>query len=453
MSLEQAAVAMNGTLAGADLNFVGVSTDTRNLQPGELFFALKGENFDGHDLCREAAELGAAAAVVDKDIEQCLATVRVVDTRFALGDLAKSWRSEHKVRVVGVTGSNGKTTVKEMVASILNQQGSVLSTTGNFNNEIGLPKTLFALQDTHEYAVIEMGANHIGEISRLASIAKPDVAIITLCAPAHLEGFGSIEGVAQAKGEIYESLPDQGVAILNADDKFKPYWERIIGDRNVITFGMDSVHANVTATNIRPQGLGEGTQFNLHYQGRVTAVRIPHDGSHNVMNALAASAAGIALGCDESVIGRGLAGSGIAAGRLNISQLGQRVKLIDDTYNANPTSLLAASRVAAMGSGKTWVVLGDMAELGEDGEILHAQCAREMRAIGINKLFTVGELAAAAAEAFGENAASFDSKDHLLSAVLGELNADTNSSFTILVKGSRAMKMETLVRALQESSL
>ena len=224
MSLNEAAAAMDGQLIGNDRNFKGVSTDSRTLCEGELFFALKGENFDGHDMCEHAQYAGAAAIVVARRLSVDMPQILVSDTRASLGRLASFWRDKHQLKVVGVTGSNGKTTVKGMVAAILGRLGPVLATEGNFNNEIGLPKTLFKLGAEHEFAVLEMGANHQGEIARLAALGKPDVAIVTLCAPAHLEGFGSIEGVAKAKGEIFSSLSDDGVAIINADDDYYDYW-------------------------------------------------------------------------------------------------------------------------------------------------------------------------------------------------------------------------------------
>ena len=265
MSLQDAATAMGGELLGDDRIFTGVSTDTRTLQAGELFVALKGETFDGHDMCAQAMNKGAAASVVARKLQLDGAQIIVTDTRASLGHLARSWRDKLDVKIVGVTGSNGKTTVKEMLASILGRVAPVLATRGNFNNDIGLPKTLFELGLEHRFAVLEMGASHLGEIAELAAIAEPDVAVVTLCAPAHLEGFGSIEGVAQTKGELFSSLPSHGVAIINADDQFFDFWQGLVGARKKISFGIENTSADVYASDIRSNGLGAGMAFELNY--------------------------------------------------------------------------------------------------------------------------------------------------------------------------------------------
>ncbi|MGR8946871.1 MAG: UDP-N-acetylmuramoyl-tripeptide--D-alanyl-D-alanine ligase [Gammaproteobacteria bacterium] len=447
MRLSEAAAAMGGELCGADREFRGVSTDTRTLQRGELFFALKGEIFDAHEMCELAADGEAAACVVEKNLTLDAATIRVRDTREALGRLAHCWRTKHELKVVGVTGSNGKTTVKEMTAAILRQRGSVLATQGNFNNEVGLPKTLFQLREDHQYAVLEMGANHVGEIARLAAIGAPDVALITLCAPAHLEGFGSIEKVAEAKGEIYESLSAHGTAVVNADDDYCEFWQGLIGARNKIMFGMNP-SADVYASDVEVQDLGLGVKFNLNYRGQKASVKIPHDGLHNVMNALAASASALALGCTFDDIARGLSGSNVVSGRLNVHKRDELTRVIDDTYNANPTSLMAAVQLTANVNGEAWVVLGDMGELGADGEKLHAQCGVEMRESNIARLFTVGELSKAAAQAFGANSYQFDHKDELNACLNKQLSEREEGPLTILVKGSRSAGMEAVVSAL-----
>ena len=371
--------------------------------------------------------------------------ILVADTRAALGRLASAWRDKHQLKVVGVTGSNGKTTVKGMVAAILARLGPVLATEGNFNNEIGLPKTLFKLDANHQYAVLEMGANHQGEIARLAAIGKPDVAIVTLCAPAHLEGFGSIEGVARAKGEIFSSLPADGVAIINADDAYYEYWCGVAGSREVISFGVENTAADVSAKEIRSNGMGEGMSFTLDLMGREAQTRIPHDGTHNVMNALAAVAACRAVGCELDEIVAGLSHSDVVSGRLNIHQIDASTRVIDDTYNANPTSLIAAARVAAESGDDVWVVLGDMGELGPSSDDLHAQCGRDLKSLEIKKLFTHGEMAKRAGQAFGNDELNFVDKSVLSNRLLENLAHKEARALTILVKGSRTMRMETVV--------
>lgn len=450
---------MGGELFGADEIFTGISTDSRSVQQGELFFALKGEHFDGHEMCDAAHQLGAVASVTERDIKAAKPYVKVANTRVALGQLAHHWRKKHDVKLVGVTGSNGKTTVKEMLACVLNEAGSVLATKGNFNNDIGLPKTLFELTIDHEFAVIEMGANHIGEIENLASIAQPQVSVVTLCAPAHLEGFGSIEGVAQAKGEIFSSLPVTGTAVINRDDAFYDYWVGVSGPRKKISFGLDPHTADVYATNMQPRGLGEGTSFMFHFRDESTLVTIPHDGHHNVLNALAAGASALALDCSLEQVSNGLANSVVVTGRLNFHSVGDHVRIIDDTYNANPASLMAAVKVAVETGSECWVVIGDMGELGASGPQIHQECGTEIAATGVTRLFTFGELAAFSGEAFGANAKIFDDKNTLVETLLEQLKKrefkplarPLARPLVILVKGSRYTQMETIVQALLAS--
>ena len=450
MPISEAALAMGGELFGSDQIFDGVSTDSREIQSGELFFALKGEHFDGHDMCATVNRLGAVASVVEKDTDTPLPFVKVKDTRAALGDLAQHWRNKFPVKVVGVTGSNGKTTTKEMLASILSHAGNVLATKGNFNNEIGLPKTLFELSAEHEFVVVEMGANHSGEIARLAKIANPHIGIITLCAPAHLEGFGSIEGVAKAKGEIFANLSEKGVAIINADDDYCEYWCEVSGERRQLKFGLTSQSADIFATEVDTKSLGGGTSFKINFEGASAQAFVPHDGIHNVLNALAAGAAALALGCTIEQVITGLAQSSVVSGRLNILRLNDWTQVIDDTYNANPASLMAAVSVAAAGDEACWVVMGDMGELGADGQDIHANCGREIASLGVERLFTYGKLASAAARTFGTKGFSFEDKDKLLAALRGQMTAFKNNPLTILVKGSRSVKMETVVAGLLE---
>jgi len=307
MSLADAAAIVGGQLTGADHGFEGVSTDSRTLAPKQLFYALKGERFDGHDSLPQAADRGAAGAVVTRRMDTALACIHVPDTRRALGDLARAWRLRHHCTVIGVTGSNGKTTTKEMTAAILRQRGPTLATEGNLNNHIGLPLTLFGLSAEHEAAVIEMGANAMNDIAELADIARPDIGIVTMCGPAHLQGFGSVENVALAKGRLFEGIAPEGVAILNVDDPFRDFWLTMCGQRKVLRFGL-SAEADFTAHEITEGAPGEGVRFELVCpQGTVT-IHLPVDGVHNVRNALAAAAASMAAGATLSEVATGLAG-------------------------------------------------------------------------------------------------------------------------------------------------
>lgn len=440
MQLSEAARVLNARQVGADAYFAGVSTDTRKLEKDNLFVALKGPNFDGHDYVDQAARQGAAAMTVSKDVASTLPLIKVSDTRIALGQLAAHWRSQFDYPVVAVTGSNGKTTVREMIAAILAQRGPVLATQGNLNNEIGVPLTLARLSQQHRGAVIEMGANHAGEIAYLTALAKPGVAVITNAGPAHLEGFGSIENVANAKGEILSGLPADGVAIINADDVFAGTWRALAQPRRVIEFGLTS-DADVRATW---QPRSEGSQLRISAGGESAGLTLPLPGKHNVMNALAAAAAGIALGVGLADITAGLASVSGVQGRLQVRVRADGLCIIDDTYNANPASLTAALEVLAGMEGERWLVLGDMAELGEDAEALHRGVAKTAKQAGVARLYGLGELGASAADAFGPGGTAFSSREQLQQ----ELASLSGPGITMLVKGSRRMGMEHVVQAL-----
>lgn len=443
MRLGEAGRATGAALRGADTEFAGVSTDSRTLRRGALFCALRGPNFDGHDHCAAAAERGAVGALLERDIDTQLPVLLVPDTRLALGALARAWRRRFAIPVVGITGSNGKTTVKQMVASILGVDKPVLATSGNLNNEIGVPQTLFRLDRTHRFAVVEMGASQRGDIADLAAIAEPDVGVITLCAPAHLEGFGTIEQVARTKGEIYAGLPADGTAVINLDDDFAGYWRTIAGDRQILTFGFDAA-ADVRASAIEALGPGQGMRFRLHVQAESVALALPFDGRHNVANALAAAAAALALDIPLEVIRQGLETASNVGGRLRVCQGMHGAQIIDDTYNANPTSLRAALAVLASASGEKWVVLGDMGELGPEAREMHEQLGREARMLGIDRLYTLGPLAAAAARGFGARGRSFEDIERLNAALVEALDGNV----TVLIKGSRFMRMERVAAAL-----
>jgi len=439
MRLHEAAEALGARWAGEDVMLQGVSTDTRTLQPGQLFVALRGPHFDGHDYLAEAKANGAAACMVEKPVANCPALI-VSDTRLALGKLARAWRHRFAIPLVAVTGSNGKTTVKEMLASILAQQGDTLATRGNLNNDIGLPLTLFGLDAQHASAVVEMGANHMGEIAYLTRLAEPNVAIITNAAPAHLEGFGSLEGVAKAKGEIFQGLGDNGTAIINADDRFAPLWRDLAKNNNQLTFGLHQP-ADVSA---RWQAGERGSQLQVTSPGGEMQFGLVLLGEHNVMNALAAIAAAQAAGMSLAAIKAGLECMQPVPGRLELKQGLNRSRIIDDTYNANPASLDAAIQVLAGFAGKRILVLGDMGELGEDALTLHIKAGLAAKAGGIDVLYTVGSMAKAAAKAFEAGAQHFDNQEAAIAALQTELAPNV----TVLLKGSRLSHMERVVDAL-----
>jgi UDP-N-acetylmuramoyl-tripeptide--D-alanyl-D-alanine ligase len=440
MQLSEAARVLDGQLAGGDVAFTGISTDTRTLSSGALFFALQGPNFDGHAYVETARERGAAAAAVSKPCATSLPRITVGNTRLALGRLSADWRSRFELPVIGITGSNGKTTVRAMTTAILAQCGRTLSTQGNLNNDIGLPLTLARLGAGDRFAVLEMGANHPGEIDYLAGIAQPTIAVVTNAGPAHLEGFGDVAGVARAKGELFARLGRDGVAVINADDEFAPLWRELAVHCNRVEFGLDTDCA-VTA---QWTGNADGSDVSLHTPQGDARFRLPLPGKHNVMNALAASAAALAAGADLNSIQAGLGGLAPVAGRFNIHHLPGAITVIDDTYNANPGSLQVALDVLAQSDGTTWLVLGDMGELGDVSASLHSHAGRSARAAGIDRLFALGELAGSTAGAFGDGAMDFTSQDALIDA----LRKDLQGPLHILVKGSRRMRMERVVEAL-----
>ncbi|WP_421620902.1 UDP-N-acetylmuramoyl-tripeptide--D-alanyl-D-alanine ligase [Alkalilimnicola ehrlichii] len=437
-TLQEVAEWTGGTRHGDAVTVGEVGLDSRSLAPGGLFVAMAGERVDGHDFIADAARLGAAAALVEREGEWPLPVVRVADTRAALQALGAAWRRRLAARVVGVTGSNGKTTVKEMIAAILARRGATLATRGNLNNELGVPLTLLRLDREHRYAVIEMGANAPGEIARLTAIAAPEVAVITNAGPAHLEGFGDLAGVARAKGELFQGLPDAGVAVVNADDPQAPTWYALVGDRRGLRFGRGA-DADVRAT-----AETAGGHFELQIPGGRHPVRLPLPGRHNVMNALAAAAVAVALEVPLGDIVAGLEACSGVAGRLQWRTGREDCRILDDTYNANPASLQAALDVLAAEHGERWLVLGDMGELGAGAEALHAEAGEAARRAGVHRLYAVGTLAAAAARAFGEGGRHFDDRDSLLAALRAELSGEVR----VLVKGSRFMGMDRIVAGL-----
>ncbi|WP_043113962.1 UDP-N-acetylmuramoyl-tripeptide--D-alanyl-D-alanine ligase [Solimonas soli] len=441
-ALSELATLLDAELRGGDRRFARVSTDSRAQLDGALFVALKGERFDGHAFVAQARAAGAVAALVSEFVDADIPQLKVGDTLAGLQQLARLWRQRFDIPVVAVTGSNGKTTTKQMLAAIFRTRGAVLATEGNLNNHIGVPLTLLKLRGEHRTAVIEMGASHRGEIALLTSIARPNVGVVTQAGDAHLEGFGSREGVALGKGELFAGLGERGVAVINAEDVYFPLWQQLAGRAAVLSFGLrDGV--DVRALHVEPQA-GAGTRFTLAApQGRAE-VLLPIPGRHNVMNALAAAACGIALGLEPAQIAIGLAQMEGAAGRLSWKTTAQGARVLDDSYNANPTSLRAGLELLAELPGRRWLVLGNMAELGADTARLHAEAGAAARQLGIERLFAVGPLAAEAARAFGSGGERYDDTEQLAAALAPQLD----KTITLLVKGSRSARMERVVAAL-----
>ena len=430
---------LGAEMHGADVALEQVSTDTRTADVGSLFFALKGPNFDAHEVLDRQQDLPLAALVLHRPVDHPAPYLLVEDTREALGRLAAAWRQRLDLRVIGLTGSNGKTTVKEMLASICSCRGKTLATVGNLNNEIGVPLTLLRLRPEHDYAVIEMGANHVGEIASLTAMVKPDVALLINASNAHLEGFGSIESVAQAKSEIFSGLDVQGVAIVNADSPFAQQWENVNQGREVVLFG-EAERAHCRVVGSAPcvfDLLGERIDVALQLMGK-----------HNVLNAAAAAAAAAAAGMDAEAVRRGLESVEPVSGRLRQLTGPYGSTLIDDSYNANPASLRAAIDVLGCCNGRRYLVLGDMAELGDEAPSLHAAVGEVAREKGLDGLLTLGPLSALAAEAFGAGAVAFDA----LTPLVSHLNTLLAENVTVLIKGSRSAGMERVIDALNEPS-
>ncbi|MEO7323822.1 MAG: UDP-N-acetylmuramoyl-tripeptide--D-alanyl-D-alanine ligase [Dokdonella sp.] len=430
-----------GRLLGADATIGAVSTDTRTLAIGMLFVALKGEHHDGHAFAAIARERGATALLVTHRLEVDLPQVVVTDTLLALGELARIVRARSRARVVGITGSNGKTTVKTLVASILERHGRTHVNAGNFNNEIGLPLTLLAMPADSEFAVLEMGAGKPGDIAYLARIAQPDVAVVNNVAAAHLERLGSLQGVAETKGAIYRSLPADGVAVINADDAFAEYFSRISSARKSLRFGLLR-RADISA-NLDPDVNADG-HFRLLTPNVSTEVALPLTGRHNVMNALAASAVALALGVPLTTIRAGLEAAPSVDGRLMRHTHASGAVLIDDSYNANPGSFAAAIATLANESGERVLVMGDMAELGADAERLHAEVGALAKRSGIQRMRAVGKLSRAAVDAFNGGALHYADQAQLLEVLRKELRPGVS----LLVKGSRSSAMDRIVDAL-----
>src|SRR5688500_14428474 len=429
---------------GADRSYTGVSTDTRTLKAGELFVALRGPRFNANDFVAAAESAGAVAAVVDARVDRPLPQIIVSDTQKALSASAAAWRAQFVMPVVGVAGSNGKTTVKEMIAAILVRSGSTMSTRGNLNNHIGVPLTLHRLDASHRYAVVEIGANHAGEVADLLKLARPTVGLITNAGAEHLEGFGSIEGVARAEGEMVAGLDETATAVINADDAFAGLWRSMARGR-LTTFGV-AAPADFSASDIHTaiDATGFVTRFKLHAPAGVMPIELHLAGNHNVLNALCAAAAATAAGATLDDVRAGLAAMRPVPGRLQFKTAPSGAWIVDDSYNANPSSMKAGIEVLAGVDARRWLVMGDMGELGSFADESHSDIGRVARTHRIDRLFATGRAPALAVEAFGSGGEWFADTDALARAV----NAEITREVCVLVKGSRMNRLERVVEAL-----
>ncbi len=448
LTLRQVVQTLRAEFTGKDANFNGVSIDTRTLKKGNLYFAIVGAVLDGHDFIEAAKQAGAVAVVVQRKVKLNLPQIIVADTTLALGILAHYWRMQFTIPIVGITGSCGKTTTTQMTGAILKQLGKTLIPEGNRNNQWGVPLTLFRLHRHHQFAVIEMGADRPGEIRYLANIVKPTISIITNVAPVHLEvsegvGFGSIDGVFQEKSEIFKALPPHGIAIVNADDPFYPQWQALLQQQGGISFGYQN--GDVTAKNLKSNDNMQYT-FNLVSPAGDIAIRLSSLGRHNIVNALAASAAAIALQVPLEQIKLGLANVPTVSRRMIRLAAKKGAVLIDDSYNSNLKSALAVLEMLADHKGPTIAILGDMREIGAQSAKFHRQVGEYAKNLGINHLYAYGTEAKMMAVGFGEGAYHFIDADELIAQVLPNLNAKT----LVIVKGSLGMKMDYIVKALEQ---
>ena len=437
---------VDGQLYGADATVTSVSIDSRTLQPGALFIAIQGENFDGHDFVAVAQKKGAVAAIVSRNMDCALPLIQVTGTRLALGKIAAYHRSQFTLPIVALTGSCGKTTVKEMIVAILSQHGNVLGSQGNFNNDIGVPLSLLRLTAAHQYAVFEVGANHQGEIAYSNQLIAPDVALITNVGPAHIAGFGGINGVARAKAEILQALAPDGTAVLNADDTFFNSWCQQLQQQRLLSFAVDA-SADFNGRLLHVDEAGNCT-FVLQSSAGDIQISLAVPGRHNIYNALAAAAAAYSLGLSLSEIKNGLETVTPVASRLRRKRGIGGAVIIDDSYNANPSSVNAALALLAGLSGKRILVLGDLAELGDETEFYHQQIGQQAQRLGIDALYTCGEYSHYSCEAFSGSSAHFTSQQDVVAALTPELDEST----VVLIKGSRSAQMEDVVAALLDDT-
>jgi len=449
LTLSQLAMEYGGTVLYPDCHFSSLSTDTRSIEIGQLFVALSGENFDAHNFLANAAEHACGLVVEQSDNSLEIPQWIVPDSVTALGQIAHLSREQFSGVVVGITGSAGKTTVKEMIAAIFADYAgcgeAVLATRGNLNNHIGVPLTLMELNESHQSAVVEMGASAQGEIAYLCQIAHPQITVVNNVLPAHVEGFGSIEAIAYAKGEIYSGLKSDGVAILNADEEYADLWRQMIGARELVSFGVNADQVDVTALNVMTDELGRCSFELITPKGNID-IQLGLSGRHNVTNALAAASVSLAAGVDLKSVGNGLNQLNFVAGRMDLKVLADGTRLIDDTYNANPGSVNAAIDALASIGGKRILVLGDMAELGSDEAQLHSDVGKYAADNNIDILMTVGSLTRNSCEGFGSASQYFASKSELAAELEKHLGVNT----VILVKGSRSAVMEDVVTAVQK---
>ena len=445
LTLSELALATDGKVVGNDIQVTHIGTDSRTLTDGQVFLALKGPNFDGHRFVEQVINQGASAVIVDHALDFDIPQLVVADTRIALGKIGAYVKAQVAPKTVGITGSSGKTTVKEMVAAILSRLGNVLATEGNFNNDIGVPLTLMRIEPHHDYAVIEMGANHIGEIAYTTELVKPDVAMINNIAAAHLEGFGDLSGVARAKGEIFEGLGEQGVAVYNQDTPYAHKWQWRLENKNVRKVSCkDKADCYSSDVELDENGCAS---FRLHTTIGSTFIQLVIPGKHNVCNAVAAAAVSIECGATLEDIQLGLAQMSPVKGRLNLYQLDENFKVIDDSYNANVQSNKAASELLANYPGFRVLILGDMAELGAEARAYHQEVGEYAKSLGIDALLTLGVLSQSAADGFKEGGQHFSSREKLL-AHLYQLLTEQEQQISILVKGSRSAHMEHVVKDL-----
>lgn len=442
MQLSPLTAITQGKLLQGDTAFAQISTDTRTINSGEIFLALLGENFDGHDYIQVAEQQGAVGLIVARAVATKLPMLLVGDTLKAYGAIAHYHRQQFNKPVVALTGSCGKTTTKAMLKSILQQKGRVLATLGTFNNAIGVPKTLLSLQALDDFAVIELGTNHPGEIDYIARLTEPTIALITNAGPSHLEFLGDLAGVAREKGAIFNGLGNDGIAILNRDDAFYSYWLTLLAGKRSVSFGLHA-EADVRAENLTMRANGH-MSFALVYQDQHSHVDLPILGKHNVMNALAASACALVLDLPMSMIKTGLELLQPESKRL-VEKIGKNgAHIIDDSYNANPASVVAAIDILAQKSGKKILVLGQMNELGEHTAALHQQIGSIAKQAGIDELHAFGDLTRYTVESFGVQGFYYTNKKQLIAALLPRLASDA----VIIIKGSRGMQMEQVVEAL-----
>ena len=449
MTLGQAATVLGGELRGSDVRFSDVCTDSRTLKSGDLFVALRGERYDGHDFVAKAAAAGAVAALIDRGHAQAvpLPVAAVEDTTVALGTLAAHWRRQFDIPLVAVAGSNGKTTVKEMIAACLRAHfgdEAVLATRGNLNNHIGLPLTLLTLRAAHRVGVVEVGMNHPGETAELAQIAGPTVAVINNAQREHQEFMRSVTDVADEHASLIKALPADGIAVINADDVHAAVWRAAAGHREVRDFGFDPKAAVSATCELQ----AASALLAVRTPEAVATLNLPVAGEHNARNALAAIAAATAAGATLESCVRALSGFAAVKGRLQIKRSRQGALLIDDTYNANPDSVRAAIDVLARTPGRKLLVLGDMGEVGDQGRDFHTEIGMYAHERGIDALYGLGELAAHAVRAFGEGARHYAA----IETLLVDVGAALGPQATVLVKGSRFMQMERVVRSFEDST-